>query len=419
MTTIAVDDIDLSDRAFWATTPAEREKAFAVLRRERPISRHRTPPSEFLPPEMDPGSEYWGVFRHADVVEVSRHPEVYCSGLGIAFEDLPPEILQMANSFLAMDDPEHKRLRALAYSAFGARQVKRIDDQIEVRAKQVIDELLETGDCDFVERVAMVLPMRTLWDTWGIPEEERAPLVVAADEMVGKSDPEVAHGRSAAETLWAGLTTLREYSADYATRKRSSPGEDLMSSLVQAEIDGVRLTDSEIGAFFVLLAVAGLDTTRHTASYAIKALTDFPDQRRVLLEDLPGRIDTAVDEFVRWASPVMDFRRTATRDSELAGQAIAKGEKVVMFYSSANRDELAFEHPERFDVLRSPNRHVGFGGGGPHFCLGNQLARTQLKALFTELLTRAPEIEAGEPEYVDSAFIQGILRLPCTLGAHA
>jgi cytochrome P450 len=368
---------------------------------------------------MDVGSEYWGVFRHADVVEVSRHPDVYCSGLGIAFEDVPPELMQMANSFLAMDDPDHKRIRALAYSAFGARQVKRIDAQIELRAKQVIDELLQTGDCDFVEHVAMVLPMRTLWDTWGIPEEERAPLVIAADEMVGKTDPQIARGRPAAEVMWTGLTTLRDYSAEYAARKRRSPGEDLMSSLVQAEIEGTRLTDDEIGAFFVLLAVAGLDTTRHTASYAIKALTDFPDQRRLLMEDLTGRLDTAVDEFIRWASPVMNFRRTTTRDTELAGQPIAEGEKVVMFYSSANRDELAFEHPEQFDILRSPNRHVGFGGGGPHFCLGNQLARTQLKALFSELLTRVPEIQAAEPEYVDSAFIQGILRLPCTIGTPA
>jgi cytochrome P450 len=178
--------------------------------------------------------------------------------------------------------------------------------------------------------------------------------VIAADEMVGKTDPQIARGRPAAEVMWTGLTTLREYSAEYAARKRAAPGEDLMSSLVQAEIDGSRLTDDEIGAFFVLLAVAGLDTTRHTASYAIKALTDFPNQRRLLMDDLPGRLDTAVDEFIRWASPVMNFRRTTTRDTELAGQPIAEGEKVVMFYSSANRDELAFEHPEQFDILRSP-----------------------------------------------------------------
>ena len=417
--TITAADIDLSDRAFWSTTPAEREQAFALLRRDRPVSCHRTPPSEFLPPEMDPGSDFWGVFRHADVVEVSRHPEIYCSGLGIAFEDVPPELLQMANSFLAMDDPEHKRLRGLVYAAFGAREVKRIEDQIYQRAGRLIDELLETGDCDFVEHVAMVLPMRILWDTWGIPEDEREPLVIAADSMVGKSDPEVFGDKTPAEVMWTSLMALRTYSDQYADLKRRSPGEDLMTSLVQAEIDGERLTNDEIGAFFVLLAVAGLDTTRHTASYALKALSDFPDQRRLLLEDMPGRLDTAVDEFVRWASPVMNFRRTATRDAELAGQPIAEGEKVVMFYSSANRDERAFEHPERFDILRSPNRHVGFGGGGPHFCLGNQLARTQLKALFTELLTRTPAIEAGEPEYLESAFIQGIKRLPCTIGARA
>jgi cytochrome P450 len=207
--------------------------------------------------------------------------------------------------------------------------------------------------------------------------------------------------------------TLTAAALDLAEKRRSAPGEDLMTALVQAEVDGERLTEEEISAFFVLLAVAGNDTTRHTTSHGMRALCEFPTQRQLLTEDLPGRIETAVEEFVRWATPVMTFRRNATRDAELGGQAIGAGEKVVMFYVSANRDEQAFEHPDRFDVLRSPNRHVGFGGGGPHYCLGASLARTQLRAIFTELLTRLPDIEVGEPEPLVGNFINGIKRMPC------
>jgi cytochrome P450 len=207
--------------------------------------------------------------------------------------------------------------------------------------------------------------------------------------------------------------TLTAAALDLAEERRSAPGEDLMTALVEAEVDGERLTEEEIGAFFVLLAVAGNDTTRHTTSHAMRALCEFPAQRQLLTDDLEGRLETAVEEFVRWATPVMTFRRNATHDTEMRGQPIAGGDKVVMFYVSANRDEEAFEQPERFDVLRSPNRHVGFGGGGPHYCLGASLARTQLRAIFTELLTRLPDIDVGKPEPLVGNFINGIKRMPC------
>lgn len=414
---LSADTIDLSDREFWNSTAQERERAFAVLRRKRPVGHYRQPVSEILP-EMEPtGNGYWAVTRHADVVAVSRDPVTFCSGLGIAFDEIPPEMLQLFNSFLAMDDPEHKRLRGLVHAAFSARQVHRIEGQISARARQIVDELLELGDCDFVEHVATRLPMSTLWDTWGVPEEERALLVRAVDRAVGYADPTVLEGVPAAQAMFEAVMFLREYAAQYAARRRAQPTDDLMTALVQAEVDGHVLSDDDIQGFFVLLAIAGLDTTRHTTSHALKALTDFPDQRRVLLDDLDGRIDTAVEEFVRWATPVMTFRRTATRDTVLGGQRVAQGDKVVLFYASANRDEEAFEQPQRFDVLRSPNRHVGFGGGGPHYCLGNQLARAQLKAIVTELLSRVPEIEAGEPELLVSSFIHGVKLMPCQLGA--
>jgi cytochrome P450 len=203
-----------------------------------------------------------------------------------------------------------------------------------------------------------------------------------------------------------------------AAERREHPGDDLFTSLVTAEVDGDRLADADVAAFFVLLTVAGNDTTRQTTSHALKALTDYPDQRAWLLEDFDNRIGGAVEEFIRWASPVMTFRRTAAKDVEIGGQAIRAGEKVVMFYSSGNYDTDVFEHPERLDLSRNPNPHVGFGGGGVHFCLGANLARAQLRAIFGELLRQLPDIQAGDPVYVAGNFIHGICSMPCTFLAN-
>jgi cytochrome P450 len=234
--------------------------------------------------------------------------------------------------------------------------------------------------------------------------------------LVTVSDPEVTADKSPLEALGAALWTLTEFATELAAFREKHPGDDLMTGLVQAEIDGEKLTHAEIGAFFVLLSVAGNDTTRHTTSHAMRALTVHPDQRPLVLSSP----QTAVEEFVRWATPVLTFRRTATQDAELHGVPIGEGEKVVLFYHSGNRDESAWEDPWRFDVLRDPNHHVGFGGGGPHYCLGASLARTQLRSIFTELLTQLPDIEAAEPEMFRSAsFIHGIKRMQCSFTATA
>jgi cytochrome P450 len=418
-TDLLVEDIDLSDPVFWDQTADDRERAYRVLRREAPVRHFRQPVSKVLPGTEADGNGYWAATTYEDIVTVSRDPETYCSGQGIGFDDVPPEILAMVNSFLVMDDPEHKRLRGLVRTAFHPRQVRRVEEQIASRAATIVDELIERGDCDFVEAVAARLPMGTLWDMWGVPADDRPQLVAAAEKLVGYEDPDVLQGRPPAEVLLEGVSYLREYAAAYAEERRARPGEDLMTGLVQAHLDGSSLTDDEISGFVVLLAVAGLDTTRHTTSHAMKALTDAPDQRRVLQADLAGGIDTAVEEFVRWATPVMTFRRTATRDTTLNGQSIAEGAKVVLFYASGNRDETVFEDADRLDVLRSPNKHLGFGGGGPHFCLGNQLARAQLRALFTELLTRVPDLQTGQPEFLNSSFIHGVVRMPCVIGTPA
>jgi cytochrome P450 len=248
----------------------------------------------------------------------------------------------------------------------------------------------------------------------GIPDSERQQVARAADALVSWADPVYLDGRNPLEVLFENQMYLHQVAGALAAERRKRPGDDLFSGLVNAEVDGDRLTDADVSAFFVLLAVAGNDTTRQTSSHALKALTDFHGQRAWLLAAFDDRIGTAVEELIRWATPVMTFRRTAATDVELGGQTIAAGEKVVMFYSSANWDTEVFDHPERLDLGRSPNPHVGFGGGGVHFCLGAHVARGQLRALLGELLTRLPDIRAGEPAYVPGNFIHAIRSMPCT-----
>jgi cytochrome P450 len=409
----APDPINLSAQAFWAQPLAAREAAFAELRHERPVSWHGPPESVLLEPEEGTGG-YWAVVGYDDVRAISRDPETFCSGKGVLFDDVPEEFLEASQSFLALDAPRHTSLRRLVSAAFTPRQIDKISDEITTNARRIVDEASGLGDCDFVEAVAKRLPMLTIWQMMGASPADHDRLTASADVLVSWNDPDVMGERDPAEAMFESILALTAAALELAEDRRLHPADDLMTALVQAEVESERLTDAEIGAFFVLLAVAGNDTTRHTTSHAMKALCDFPAERAALLDDLDGRIETAVEEFVRWATPVMDFRRTATRDTEIRGEPIAAGEKVVLFYASANRDETAFDEPDRFDVQRSPNHHVGFGGGGPHYCMGAALARLQLKALFTELLTRLPDLEVGEPEPLVGNFINGIKRMPCT-----
>ena len=409
----AYDAIDLSSRAFWSTTAAERERSFAVLRAERPVSWHPPVEDSLMPDPDDPG--YWAVTRRADIVTVSRNNEVFLSGRGVMFESIPVELLEASQSFLAMDPPRHTKLRKLAHAAFTPRQVRRIEESIQANAKTIVEELHAAGSgADFVDHCAKELPIRTLSDMVGIPDSERERMAHATDALVSWADPAFLNGRPALEVILENQMYLHQVVGTLAAERRENPGDDLISSLVHAEVDGDRLTDAEVAAFFVLLSVAGNDTTRQTMSHTMKALTDFPDQRAWLLADYEGRIGTAVEEFVRWATPVMTFRRTAATDFELGGQTITAGEKVVMFYASGNWDTEAFDHPDRFDLSRSPNPHVGFGGGGLHFCLGAHVARAQLRAIFGELLRRLPDIEAGDPTYVAGNFVHVVRSLPCT-----
>ncbi len=412
-TSRAYDPIDLSSRQFWSTTAAERERSFAVLRAERPVSWH--PPVEDALMHDPDDRGYWAVTRRSDIVTVSRTNEVFLSGKGVIFESVPAELLEASQSFLAMDPPRHTKLRKLVSAAFTPRQVRRIEDSIKANAKAIVEELRVAGSgTDFVEHCAKQLPIRTLSDMVGIPESEREHVAQAADALVSWADPVYLDGRNPLEVLVENQMYLHQVAGTLAAERRERPGDDLFSGLVNAEVDGDRLADADVAAFFVLLSVAANDTTRQTTSHAMKALTDFPDQRARLVDDFDNRIGMAVEEFIRWASPVMTFRRTAATDFELGGQTIRAGEKVVMFYPSGNWDTEVFDHPECFNLSRDPNPHVGFGGGGVHFCLGAHVARAQLRAIFGELLRQLPDMQAGEPAYVPGNFIHAIRSMPCT-----
>lgn len=407
------DSVDVSSRKFWSTTAAERERSFAVLRAERPVSWQRPVEDDLLHDPNDPG--YWAVTRRADIVAVSRNSEVFLSGKGVMFANVPEELLEASQSFLAMDPPRHTKLRKLAHAAFTPRQVRRIEESINANARAIVEELRAAGSgVDFVEYCAKELPIRTLSDMVGIPESRRQQVAHAADALVSWADPVFLNGRNRLEVLFENQAYLHQVAGELAAERRENPGDDLFSSLVNAEVDGDRLTDAEVAAFFVLLSVAGNDTTRQTISHGLKALTDFPAERAWLMAAFEDRIGTSVEEFIRWATPVMTFRRTAATGFELGGQQIRAGEKVVMFYASGNWDTEAFDHPERFDLSRSPNPHVGFGGGGLHFCLGAHVARAQLRAIFGELLRQLPDIQAGEPAYLAGNFVHAIRAMPCT-----
>ncbi|MBC7373704.1 MAG: cytochrome P450, partial [Frankiales bacterium] len=329
-------------------------------------------------------------------------------------ESMPQELLDAGQGFIAMDPPRHTKIRRLLSSAFTPKQIARINDQITANARRIVDDIAGKGAVDFVPEVASLVPMHNICDMLGIDDPaERTTLAYESQFAGGWNDPELMGDQDPLGRLFQATIELHELAGRHIADRRKSPGKDLLTSLVQAEIDGERLTDEEIISFFGLLAIAGNDTTRQSVSHTMIALSGSPEQRAWLTADLDGRLPGAVEEMVRWATPIMTFRRTAARDCELNGQQITQGDKVVMFYASANWDTAVFDHPERFDLSRSPNPHVGFGGGGIHHCLGNQLARTQLRAIWRELLIRLPDIEVcGDPSFTVSTFFHGVNHLP-------
>jgi cytochrome P450 len=320
---------------------------------------------------------------------------------------------EATQSIIAMDGPRHSRLRKLIASAFTPRQMARMDGAIRRAAHDVVASVAPLGEVDFVSGIAERLPIWTICEIIGLPEEERDRALVHANAMIGCKDEEFG-GPDPAQALRDGVVAFTSMAFDLIDEKRAHPADDLMSALIEAEVDGKRLTDDEIRAFFVLLFIAGNETTRHSISHGVRALDVFPDQRTLLLDDFDAHISGAIEEIVRWSTPIMTFRRTAVERTVLGGQTIEAGEHVVLFYASANRDDAVFADPWRFDITRGPNRHIAFGGGGPHFCLGAHLARMELKHVLAEVYSQLPDLRIGTPRYVAGNFINGIGHLRAT-----
>lgn len=394
-----LEDVDLFDPdAYVSGVPYDM---FAVLRRHAPVYRHAEPD----------GPGFWAVTRYPDVVRVSRDSSTFSSSVGTALLSGPPEeeLATMQLMMLNMDPPRHTRLRALVNKGFTPRMIGRLREQVRDLCGTIVDRVAPRGECDFVTEVAAELPLQVIAEMVGIPVEDRHLIFEWSNKMIGFDDPEFQNTPEEAKLV---AMQMYMYANELALQRKDSPREDLVSVLMRAEVEGERLTEMEFDLFFLLLAVAGNETTRNLISGGLLALIEHPDQRRRLLAD-PTLLDTAVEEMLRWVTPVMQFRRTAVRDTEIGGQPIAEGDKVVIYYPSANRDEAVFDEPERFDVGRSPNEHLTFGGGGHHFCLGANLARLEIRLMFEELLRRLPDIELDGPvRRLRSNFINGIKQMP-------
>ncbi len=420
---LSLDEIDLSDLAFWSRPWSERESAFALLRKERPLSVFEEPDltvSSPLAPPRGPG--YWAVTRHADITEISRHPEIYCSGQGaVSVFDLPPEMVEYFAGMISTDNPRHARLRRIVSAAFNPRRIKSIEETIEEVAVRVIDRVSNQGECDFVTEIAAPLPLEIICDMMGVPPSEYATVFNCSNVILSGGDPEfipvdkdpVLAGLEAGQQL---TDLMHEISAD----RIDNPKDDLTTALITTNIDGEALTQAELASFFILLLTAGNETTRNAIAHGLWAFTEHPEQRALWQADPDGIAGTGVDEIVRWGTPVIWMRRTLTEDAVLSDQQLSEGDKVLLFYNSANRDEAVFDDPYRFDVRREPNPHLGFGAAGPHFCLGAHLARREIDVMLRELLVKLPDIEAtAEPDRLRSSFINGIKHLPCRFTATA
>ncbi len=413
-TDLPLEEIHLGEIDPWIRP--DREGIFAKLRAEAPITFHSEPvPPPDIPYPQGPG--FWALTRYADVMQVSRDPETFHSAPSINIGDIPPEIAEWLGSMINMDAPKHTKLRLIVNRGFTPRQVARIEDNVRQQAREIVDHVVSLGgECDFVREVAAALPLQIICDMLGIPRSDNQRIFELTNTILGVGDPE--YVQTLEELMGAGME-LFQYGLTLAQDRLDNPRDDIATTLMQAEVEDEnglhQLTPGELGSFFLLLVVAGNETTRNAISHGMRALTQNPDQRAIWTADIDTVSPTAVEEIVRWATPVIHFRRTAVADAVVGGQAIKAGEKVVMFYNSANRDERAFTDPYRFDVTRTPNEHAGFGAGGPHFCLGANLARREIRVMFEELFRRIPDLEiSGEPDMLLSNFIHGIKRMPCS-----
>ena len=397
-------------------------EAFKLLRDEAPV---------YLHPEPNDGPGFWVLTRYHDIEKVSQDWAGYSSAHGVVgmseseyggqagggsqtegqpeTDGAPQSIGGVELMMLNMDPPRHTKLRKLVNTGFTMARINKLEPAVRQVTTKILDEAAPRGECDFVTEMAAELPLQVIAELIGIPQEDRQKIFEWSNRMIGSQDPEYAVSPDA--TMNAAIE-MYAYAEKLAGDRRANPRDDLISILIDAEVDGDKLSQLEIDVFFLLLAVAGNETTRNLISGGMVAFFDYPDQWARLVDD-PSLMPTAVEEMLRWVSPVMYFRRAAMSDTEIRGQQIKKDDKVTLWYISANRDDEVFEDPDHFDVGRSPNLHLAFGAGGPHNCLGLSLARLEIKVMFEELIRRMPDIQrAGPTQRLRSNFISGIKHLP-------
>ena len=409
-----LQDVDLTDLDYFAAN--QGYGMFDVLREQAPV---------FWNPEPAPNHGFWAVTRHADIQKIDRDSDTFTSEKFVNLEEVDDELMEIRRSLLETDGTRHRAMRKLLQRDFGAQSLKVYEDFLRELTKVTLDAALTKGTFDFVKSVSADFPVRVLARLLDVPDNETGQLIAWGNRMIGNTDPEYADVLldDAESDRYKHLPfrspaalEVFAYGNELRRKRYGEKGDDLVSKLVnRIPEDGIPLNDRDFNNYFLLLVVAGNETTRHAISHTALALIQHPDQLEILKAS-PELIPDAVEEFLRWASPVYHFRRTATRDVELDDAEIRAGDKVTMWFASGNRDSAVFEDPYRFDVTRTKVDHVAFGKGGPHFCLGNALARMEIRVMFEELIPRIGAIElAGEPVRVRSNFVNGLKRLPVTI----
>jgi cholest-4-en-3-one 26-monooxygenase len=384
---------------------------FTYLRHHAPVYKH---------PEPRGGPGFWVVSRYHDLIEVNRDGQTFSSeqtrGGVVVLEQGNTDLSDEGRMMLTMDAPDHTRYRKLVNRGFTPRMINALEPHIKRIVIELIDSAVEKGKCDFVLEVAAELPLQVIAQMLGVPFADRHKVFEWSNRLIGSKDLE--YSVSEEEARGAAVEMFM-YAKELADQRRNDPRDDIVTALLNAETDGDRLSEMDFNLFFLLLAVAGNETTRNALSHGLNTLIDYPEQYRMLVAD-PTLVPAATEEILRWCSPVMYFRRNVTRDTTLGGQQLRAGDKISIWYISANRDEEIFPEPFKFDITRSPNEHVAFGGGGPHYCLGANLARMEINILLEELVKRVGSVErAGEVQRLRSNFINGIKHLPVRLGRSA